>query len=75
MGFSTLASSTLDAVRRALDELVTHRISLGELEVQADLDDGPAQVREQLVLAHPDYVTYLSTDRPMYRPGEVVPPD
>ena len=27
-------------VRRALDELVAHRVSLGELELQADLDDG-----------------------------------
>jgi hypothetical protein len=42
------------------------------LVLHADVDGGPAQVREQLALEFPDYVTYLSTDRPMYRPGEVV---
>jgi hypothetical protein len=43
-----------------------------ELVFHADLADGAAQVREQLGLSFPDYVTYLSTDRPIYRPGEVM---
>ncbi len=42
------------------------------LVLHADVDGGQAEVREQLTLAFPDYVTYLSTDRPMYRPGEMV---
>jgi hypothetical protein len=42
------------------------------LEVEADVDGAPAQVREHLTLLTPEYVTHLSTDRPMYRPGEVV---
>ncbi len=42
------------------------------LELEADADGAPAQAREKLDLEFPEYVTYLSTDRPMYRPGEVV---
>jgi hypothetical protein len=42
------------------------------LLLEADADGVPAQVREHLTLEFPEYVTYLSTDRPMYRPGETV---
>jgi alpha-2-macroglobulin-like protein len=42
------------------------------LLLEADADGVPTQVREHLTLQFPDYVTYLSTDRPMYRPGETV---
>ena len=31
-----------------------------------------AAVREQLQLANPVYLTHLTTDKPMYQPGEVV---
>lgn len=43
------------------------------LEVEANRDGGPKDtVREQLALASPVYVTHLTTDKPMYRPGETV---
>jgi alpha-2-macroglobulin-like protein len=43
------------------------------LEVDAQRDGGPRdQVREKLPLAPPVLVTHLTTDRPMYRPGETV---
>jgi hypothetical protein len=43
------------------------------LEVQARRDGGPQQeVSEQLALAAPLYVTHLTTDKPMYHPGEKV---
>ncbi len=34
--------------------------------------DAPQAVRELLTLAAPEYVTHLFTDRPMYRPGEII---
>lgn len=43
------------------------------LELVADLGDGaPVTVREHLSLAFPQYVTHLTTDRPLYRPGETI---
>lgn len=43
------------------------------LELEADLGEGaPVTVREHLSLAFPQYVTHLTTDRPLYRPGETV---
>jgi anti-sigma factor RsiW len=42
------------------------------LIVRADTDGPPETVRERLPLLFPEYVTHLSTDRPMYRPGETV---
>jgi hypothetical protein len=42
------------------------------LVLEADVDGTPAQVREHLSLVFPEYITHLTTDRPMYRPGEVV---
>lgn len=42
------------------------------LVLAADADGVPEQVREHLTLLFPEYVTHLSTDRPMYRPGETV---
>ncbi len=43
------------------------------LEVVAKRDGGPqGSVREELPLATPLYVTHLTTDKPMYQPGEVV---
>src|SRR5207245_8405881 len=43
------------------------------LEVAASRDGLPASFRtERLVLDQPTYVTHLATDKPMYRPGEVV---
>jgi hypothetical protein len=42
------------------------------LVLEADVDGIPAQVHEHLTLAFPEYITHLTTDRPMYRPGEVV---
>ena len=43
------------------------------LEVKAQLEDGgPVQVSEQLPVLDPLFLAHLTTDRPMYRPGEVV---
>lgn len=43
------------------------------LEVIALAADGaPVEVREHLTFQTPEYMTHLTTDRPMYRPGEVV---
>lgn len=43
------------------------------LVVSARGDEGPAsQVNEKLKLVAPLYVTHLTTDKPMYLPGEVV---
>jgi hypothetical protein len=43
------------------------------LVVKAKSEDGiPFQITEQLPLVGPQYLTHLTTDRPMYRPGEVV---
>src|SRR5262249_22260667 len=43
------------------------------LLLEADVGgDAPAQVKEHLALVFPEYVTHLTTDRPMYRPGETV---
>src|SRR5207245_7213249 len=43
------------------------------LEVVARRDDGQQeQIREELPLAAPVYLTHLTTDKPMYRPGETV---
>src|SRR5262249_2847069 len=43
------------------------------LEVVAEpKDGGEAKLTEKLPLAAPVYLTHLATDRPMYRPGEVV---
>ena len=42
------------------------------LLVSAVVDGVEMPVREQIRLQTPEYVTYLSTDRPMYRPGETV---
>src|SRR5262249_49984877 len=40
--------------------------------VVAHRDGVAEEVREQLTLAGPVYVTHLATDKPMYQPGEVV---
>jgi hypothetical protein len=43
------------------------------LEFQAQTDDGKfVNLRDNLNLVFPEYVTHLTTDRPMYRPGETV---
>ncbi|MCI0376495.1 MAG: hypothetical protein L0215_02695 [Gemmataceae bacterium] len=43
------------------------------LVVETKAEDGaPVEVREHLKLIAPEYMTHLYTDRPMYRPGEVV---
>jgi hypothetical protein len=43
------------------------------LKATAEAQDGVlASVSEQLPLVAPVYLTHLTTDRPMYRPGEVV---
>jgi hypothetical protein len=43
------------------------------LVVSARRNGGPAgEVREELPLAAPTYITHLATDKPMYRPGETV---
>ena len=43
------------------------------LEFQTQSADGKqVQVRDNLKVVFPEYVTHLATDRPMYRPGEVV---
>ncbi len=42
-----------------------------ELQTQ-DLEGNTVAVSENLNLAFPEYVTHLTTDRPMYRPGETV---
>ncbi|HWY86856.1 MAG TPA: MG2 domain-containing protein, partial [Gemmataceae bacterium] len=43
------------------------------LEVFAkNAGNAPVDLREQLTLTAPEYVTHLFTDRPMYRPGETV---
>src|SRR5262245_31671893 len=42
------------------------------LEVVAHRDGVEGEVREELPLAPPLYVTHLATDRPMYQPGETV---
>jgi alpha-2-macroglobulin-like protein len=42
------------------------------LVLAAKVDGIVDEVREQLTLFMPEYVTHLATDRPMYRPGEVV---
>jgi len=43
------------------------------LEVEAKLaDGGPVQVSERVPLVPSLYMTHLTTDRPMYRPGETV---
>jgi hypothetical protein len=43
------------------------------LEVAAARPDGEkAELREQLKLASPVYATHLTTDKPLYQPGEVV---
>jgi hypothetical protein len=45
------------------------------LEVIAQGEDegtAPVQITEKLALAGPVYITHLVTDKPMYRPGEVV---
>src|SRR5439155_15444159 len=34
--------------------------------------DAPFKVKEHLALVAPEYLTHLTTDRPMYRPGETV---
>lgn len=43
------------------------------LEVTAKRDEGPrSELREQIPLALPAYLTHLTTDKPMYQPGETV---
>jgi hypothetical protein len=43
------------------------------LEVAAERTGGPkAVLREQLKIAAPVYVTHLTTDKPLYQPGEIV---
>jgi hypothetical protein len=43
------------------------------LEVTAQSDAGPkSELREQLKLAVPVYLTHLATDKPLYQPGETV---
>ncbi len=43
------------------------------LEFLAEMADGKIEkLRDNLNLVFPDYVTHLTTDRPMYRPGETV---
>jgi hypothetical protein len=42
------------------------------LRVTAEGEGGKASVSEQLPLIAPVFLTHLTTDRPMYRPGEVV---
>jgi hypothetical protein len=43
------------------------------LEVEACADDGAkATLKEKLKLVAPVYLTHLTTDKPMYRPGETV---
>jgi hypothetical protein len=43
------------------------------LEVAAHADQGPrSELREELPLAAPVYLTHLATDKPMYQPGETV---
>jgi hypothetical protein len=45
------------------------------LEATADrlsADGKPITLKETLPLERPSYLTYLSTDKPLYRPGEVV---
>lgn len=43
------------------------------LEVAAKRDDGPkSELREQIPLALPTFLTHLTTDKPMYQPGETV---
>jgi hypothetical protein len=43
------------------------------LEVSAQRADGAtAAVREELRLSSPVYVTHLTTDKPLYQPGEIV---
>jgi anti-sigma factor RsiW len=42
------------------------------LEIRAQSDTGESRVREELSLATPVYVTHLTTDKRMYRPGETV---
>lgn len=38
----------------------------------SDEEGAPMEIRERLALTTPEYVTHLTTDRPMYRPGETV---
>jgi hypothetical protein len=42
------------------------------MEVATRLGDDKVEVREQVPVAPPLYVTHLATDRPMYRPGETI---
>jgi hypothetical protein len=43
------------------------------LELSAQREAGPkTELREQLQLAVPDYFTHLTTDKPLYQPGETV---
>ena len=43
------------------------------LEFRTKTPDGKSEkIRDNLNLVFPDYVTHLTTDRPMYRPGETV---
>src|SRR5262245_6705053 len=42
------------------------------LEVSAKLDGQEVRLAERVPLAPPIFLTHLATDRPMYRPGEVV---
>ena len=44
-----------------------------ELQFLTQFDDGkPVVLSDNLNLVFPEYVTHLTTDRPMYRPGETV---
>ncbi|HEV3116136.1 MAG TPA: alpha-2-macroglobulin family protein, partial [Gemmataceae bacterium] len=43
------------------------------LEIAAERSDGQKQeIREEVALIAPVYLTHLTTDKPMYRPGETV---
>src|SRR5207248_763043 len=42
------------------------------LEVTAEGEAGKAQLREQVQLAVPQFMTHLTTDKPLYQPGETV---
>ncbi|HTK77047.1 MAG TPA: zf-HC2 domain-containing protein, partial [Gemmataceae bacterium] len=42
------------------------------LEVTAEGEAGKAQLREQVQLAVPQFMTHVTTDKPMYQPGETV---
>src|SRR5262245_47270968 len=42
------------------------------LEVTAEGEAGKAHLREQVPLAVPQFMTHLTTDKPLYQPGETV---